>query len=148
MKLIRRTAFLLVLVVGAAAGWPANAAEYTIKGGTGVALSSGGFIMSGARGPACNAALVQHPGQGVDSYLLDVSSFAGRRINLNWRADQDLGGLDVAFYKNTCDVTIINGQAPHAQNPGTWSLLVPGDAKWILVAPSYAFNVTFSINPA
>ena len=149
MKIIRRTALLLLVAVGAVAAWPAHAAgPYTIKGGTGAAFASGSWVMNAARGPACNPTVVTHPGQGVDSYTLEVSGFAGRFVNIDWSAEQDNGRLEVKWFNSTCDVAIVAGQALSAENPGRWTTLVPSDARFVVVAPALMTNVTFSINLA
>jgi hypothetical protein len=149
MKIIRRTACLLLVGAASTAAWPAQAAgPYTIKGGTGAAFASGAWTMNAARGPACNASVVNHPGQGVDSYTVEVGGFAGRFVNIDWSAEQDQGRLEIKWYNATCDIAIIAGQATSAENPGRWTTLVPSDARWVVVAPALMANVTFSINLA
>lgn len=149
MNTLRRIACIAAASAAVAAAWPAQAAgPYTIRGGGGQAASTGGFVMSAARGPACNASVTQHPGQGVDSQTLGASGFAGKRVNLNWNAEDDRGGLEVAFYDGACNMAITAGQSTYSANPGVWNFLVPAEARWIVVTSSYAFNVTFSINLA
>ena len=150
MKIIRRTALLLFVVVGGAAAWPAQAAgPYTIQGGLGGgAVATGAWLMNASSVAACNDAVVGHPGQGVDSYALNVSQWAGRFVHIDWSAQVDNGRLEVKWYKANCQAAIIAGQATSAENPGRWTTLVPSEAKWVVVAPALMANVSFSINPA
>lgn len=148
MKFIRRTACLLLVALGAATAWPAEAAgPYNIKGtGTGVSFASGSWTMTAARGPACNPTVLLHPGQGVDSYTVDVSGMAGRLVALDWSAEVDQGRLETRIFNGTCDIAIINGQPTFSENPGRFVFVLPAEARYLVVAPNLAYNVKFTLN--
>lgn len=125
---------------------PANAAEtYKILGGlwpgsgvgtyntfnNGVAQCDPTFAPTGTNEP------------GIDWKLVNVTKYAGKTVRIEWAAESAAlaASLDSSIWKSTC----IRVGGKLGVTSSNFTLAVPAGSKWLIVAPNFGVNVTFTI---
>jgi hypothetical protein len=140
---IAAAAAMSISLVGSA---PAQAASYTIYGGSAIggldstsAFKQGGCQAADAR-PVTEGGLT-----GIDSVFADIS---GRPvINATWSAQARVNELaailSAQFLDGACRV-IGTPYAVQSGNPGGWGFNVPPGTKWLIITSRAQVNVTIS----
>lgn len=141
-KALLSTAVAAVLAAGLALAPQALAGEgpYTIaaSGVPGRGVTSVAWI-------GCNQAVVSTPINGVDARVVSAAPYAGKTISISWAATAAApspGGLYASFQDSRC-VGIAADSRSHT--PGTWTFVVPSNARWMVISALGTANVTFRI---
>lgn len=148
-------AAVVAAVLGMPSAWsPARAAmgPYTIAGGstTETHVTEKAFVAT------CDPAFTGLPVNGVDGYVVDISSLVshhGLRIDYTLLAGPTVpaavGSIQAQLYTSGCAPTggVVGspGSIPDASS-GALFVAVPGNAKWLVVDSTVTANVVFTVS--
>ena len=143
---IMRTRWTVRLLAGVAAAlmlatMPAGASQtFSIAGG---AVGSTSATRAAFERSLCTATALQ----GADGWIMEVS--AGSTLGVTWSATARPAGtlslLTATFFTADCKTKAPAG-VDAIDFTGSWSLGVPGNAKWVVLAPQLMAGVNVTVS--
>lgn len=140
MKALGRVAAIASLAAVIAGAQPAQAAEYTIAVTSWAGTSALRQVFV-ARD--CSAEVVNSQLNGIEARIVDVRAFAGKHINLNWRATNAGGSISTTMFGPKCELKMVDNG--FSTTPGIFKQFVPAGTAWMLVEGTRVFDVRFTV---